>query len=137
MKALLIEFNIESGKRAGDLKIKGNLDLFCHRGWQELDTIPAREIREVKDGRDISQYETIDGITPLYTNEEIRQALEQYIDPRYKIDNESLFQMSIDSKGIDVNDIDVPSTQELLEELYDRGVKGIKKIMYADPDDVE
>ncbi|GAI95288.1 unnamed protein product, partial [marine sediment metagenome] len=63
MKALLIEVDFSTGRRAGGIHTKNNPNLMCH-GWQDLESIPGREIRLVMDG-DTKPYESIKGITIL------------------------------------------------------------------------
>ena len=87
MKALLIEFDLKSGKRAGNIQPKEDKNLLCY-GWQNLDVNPALEIRIINDNRDLSQYENIKGITILHNNDEINNAIKKYMPPqKRKLEN--------------------------------------------------
>lgn len=124
-KALLIEFNVTTGKRAGDISPK-DPGLFC-RGWQDLDSIPAREIRLVEDARDISQYEGIPGVTILNNEAEINQVIDQVKPPWHVIENETLFLEDLRQRNIKLSDFEGWSPEAILDELNKRHVVGIRK----------
>ena len=71
--ALLIEFDLSTGRRPGGIDPR-DPGLRCY-GWQNLDTIPAKEIRLIVDGRDPKQYEGIEGIKILWGRDEINKAM--------------------------------------------------------------
>ena len=73
-RALLIEFDLTTGKRAGDINPRDS-KLQCY-GWQNLDSSPAKEIRLIEDDRDISQYEGVKGVTVL-TDEAVDRAIKE------------------------------------------------------------
>jgi len=122
MKALLIEFNGKTGKRAGNID-PNDPKLQCY-GWQNLDVHPAIEIRVIEDDRDVSQYEGIEGVTILSNKTEINTAIDEHIPIRYKIDNEVLFQEHLREKKIKLSKIE-GNTKDVLKELFKQGVKGI------------
>jgi len=125
--ALLIEFDLKTGKRPGGINPR-DPGLKCY-GWQDLKSTPAREIRLIEDGRDISQYEGISGITILRGEEEINKAIDSLNLARYIIAEPTLFQMDVGQRGIKLSDITAQDEQEALKILYEKHkVKGIKKI---------
>ena len=124
--ALLIEFDLSTGKRPGGIDPR-DPGLRCY-GWQNLDTIPAKEIRLIVDGRDPKQYEGIEGIKILWGRDEINKAIQEHIPERYVIENPALFQLHLQQKGISLDQYAGKSTQEVLRELYGMGVLGIRKI---------
>ncbi|GAJ03214.1 unnamed protein product, partial [marine sediment metagenome] len=77
MKALLIEVDFSTGRRAGGIKTKNNANLMCH-GWQDLASIPGLEIRLVMDGN-TQPYENIPGITILKGKAAINEAIQANI----------------------------------------------------------
>lgn len=125
MHALLIEFDPQTGKRAGgiDPRDKG---LFCY-GWQNLDLVPAIEIRLVTDGRDISRYEVMSGVKVLHGDGEIDQAIEQNIPTRYGVENDTTFRMHCERRGINFDDYAGKTMQEILADLHAKGIEGIRK----------
>lgn len=124
--ALLIEFDLSTGRRPGGIDPR-DPGLRCY-GWQNLDTIPAKEIRLIVDGRDPKQYEGIEGIKILWGRDEINKAIQEHIPERYVIENPALFQLHLQQKGISLDQYAGKSTQEVLRELYGMGVLGIRKM---------
>lgn len=125
MNALLIEFNPQTGRRAGGINPR-DLGLICY-GWQNLDRVPAIEIRLVVDGRDTSRYEKMPGVKVLHNDGEIDQAIEQNMPPRYGIENDTTFRMHCERRGINFDDYVGKSMQETLADLHAKGVAGIRK----------
>lgn len=125
MQALLIEFDPQTGKRAGgiDPRDKG---LFCY-GWQNLDLVPAIEIRLVTDGRDTSRYEVMSGVKVLHDDGEIDQAIDQNIPPRYGIENDTTFRMHCERRGMNLDNYSGKPMQEILANLHAQGIAGIRK----------
>ena len=123
MKALLIEFDVRTGRRAGNISPR-DPGLYCH-GWQDLKGIPAKEIRLIEDERDLKQYEGIEGITILNNDDEIEKAIENVIPETIAIENEMLMRLDIEQRGIQIKDLRAKNTTELLQELKTLGVKGI------------
>lgn len=123
MKALLIEFDIERGKRAGDISPR-DPGLKCY-GWQDIESRPAKEIRVIEDDRDVTQYERLEGVTILNSDCEIEAAIEREIPSRYSIQDEMLFQMSVKEKGIKSTRFAGKNTEAIAKELFKKGVVGI------------
>jgi len=124
-KALLIEFDINTGKRAGNISPR-DPNLPC-RGWQNLESKPAREIRLAEDNRDLSQYEGIEGITILNGEAEINQAIEDITPELYSIQNETLFLEHLRQRHINLDDYQDKTQQTVLRELHKKGIMGITK----------
>ena len=80
--ALLIEWNVYTGKRAGNID-PNDPGLQCY-GWQTWDQEPALELRLIEDDRDISQYENIKGVTIIRGIEAINKCIADNFPPRYK-----------------------------------------------------
>lgn len=81
-KALLIEFNMRTGKRAGNIDPR-DPSFQCY-GWQNLDSTPPMEIRVIEDDRDITQFEGIAGVTILSTAEEANAAIAEFMPPQFR-----------------------------------------------------
>jgi len=152
MDALLIEFDLKTGRRAGNINPRDK-GLKCYR-WQNLDEedinakgyvwksdIPAGqralEIRVVEDGRDLSQYEGIPGVTVLRGNAAINEALDKYFNQyMYGLPlGEAaavLLAKAMEEKGLKASDLDFSSpvsAQRILKELHEKyGIKLIRKI---------
>nr|QBN22361.1 hypothetical protein [uncultured archaeon] len=123
MKGLLIDVDFNTRERAGGID-PNDPGLEC-RAWQNLDT--GKEIRIIKDDRDVTQYEGIDGITVLNSDAEINNAIDNNVPTRYSVDEDAIFKKSIDQKGLDLDNFP-NDTQQMLEQLYENhGVKGISK----------
>ena len=126
VRALLIEFDVNTGKRAGEINPK-DPKLQCY-GWQDLESVPAREVRVVEDDRDLSQYEGIAGITILSGEVEINQAIEAVVPERFFIQEQTLFQEDLRQRGISLaSDYSGWDTPAILKDLHTKGVVGIKK----------
>ena len=80
--ALLVEWNIYTGKRAGNID-PNDPKLQCY-GWQTWDKEPALELRLIEDDRDISQYENIKGVTIIRGIQEINKCIIDNFPPRYE-----------------------------------------------------
>lgn len=125
MKALLIEFNRSTGKRAGNISpIDPNLR--C-QGWQKLDVEPALEIRLITDDRDVSQYEGIEGVTILEDKKAINNAIDELQLERYSIDNEILFRLDVDEKKISMKAYSGWKSKDVLKDLHNKKTLGIRK----------
>lgn len=123
MRALQIEFNQYTGKRAGGINPR---DPFLHCfGWQNLVANPAIEIRAVLDDRDLSQYEGTPGVTVLGDDAEIDAAIDATIPTRYSIRDETLFRLDMGQRGIQVKDLRGENDEEVLRQLKEQGVRGI------------
>lgn len=130
-KALLIDWDPSTGKRAGDINPREK-HLRCN-GWQNMDVTPAIEIRLVEDGRDLSIYDDVDGVTVLNGTDEINNAIVTNFPSKIKIEDELIYTEHIKSKrgeiDIDALPNDRESRLQVLKTLY--GVKGIKEIKPA------
>ena len=131
MKALLIEWDPSTGKRAGGINPKKDPNLRCN-GWQNMDTIPAIELRLIEDERDISQYEGINGITVLNNKCEINTAIDDNFPSMFSIEDELIYsehvKEQIGDKKIKITDL--PDNRiERLKKLKDKySIKGIREI---------
>jgi len=152
MNALLIEFDLKSGRRAGNIDPRDK-GLKCY-GWQNLDEedinakgyvwksdIPAGqralEIRVVEDGRDLSQYEGVPGVTVLRGNAAINDALDRYFEQYdYALPTReaeaALLVEALKEKGLKASDLDFSTPRkrhETLRNLHEKhGIKLIRKI---------
>ena len=125
-KALLIEFDINTGKRAGNISPR-DPNLPCH-GWQDLESEPAREIRVIEDDRDLVQYGGVEGVTILNGKAEINQAITNIVPERYSIQDEQLFLEHLRQRKINLDDYGGQNQQAVLRSLHKKGVIGISKI---------
>ena len=123
MEALLIEFDLERGERAGNINPR-DAGLKCY-GWQDLESRPAKEIRVIEDNRGLTQYEGIEGVTLLKNDDEIEATIEKEIPKRYAIVDEMLFQMSVAEKKIKMGRFSGKTRGEIAEELYKEDVLGL------------
>jgi len=126
--ALLIEWDPNTGERAGGINPR-DPGLMCF-GWQQMDTIPAKEIRLIMDGRNVSQYENIPGITILRGRAEINTAIDALNLTRYSIQNETLFREHLSRRtDIDLSLYVGKSVDEILKDLYEvKKIIGIRKV---------
>lgn len=125
VKALLIEFDLNTGKRAGDISPK-DPNLPCH-GWQDLESDPAREVRLVEDDRDLSQYKEIPGVTILNGETQINQIIADIVPERYSVENEILFLEHLRQRNINLDDYTGQNLQEILRSLHEAGIIEIRK----------
>jgi len=125
MKALLIEFDVETGRRAGNISPKDK-GLKCY-GWQDLDSRPAKEIRVIEDDRNTEQYEKMKGVIVLHTDEEIERVIEATVPIKYGIQDELLFKLSIEEKKIKLSSLAGKTREDIAKELYKKRVLGISE----------
>ena len=123
MKALLIEFNARTGKRAGDISPR-DIALPCY-GWQDLESKPAREIRLVNDSRDLNRYRNVPGITVLNGRKEINQVIDEVVHSRFKVIDEALMLESIRQEGVILKSYFGLDRASILSDLYSQGIVGI------------
>lgn len=152
MDGLLIEFDLRTGRRAGDIDPR-DPGLKCYR-WQNLDEedINAKgyvwqsdlppgsrglEIRVVEDGRDLSQYEGVPGVTVLRGNAAINAALDSYFEQyMYAALGDptevTLLVEALKEKGRKISDLDLSTPRarhQSLKDLYEnQNIKLIRKI---------
>ena len=127
MKALLIEWNQITGKRAGDINPR-DPNLPCH-GWQNMDVTPAIELRLVEDG-EIGRYNTTaQGVTLLHGKDEINAAIDANFPPKISIEDELLytehFKEQIGDKSIKIKDLPDNRMKRLKELKNKYHIKGI------------
>lgn len=123
MQALLIEFDLNSGKRAGNINPR-DPKLPC-RGWQDLEREPAIEIRLVEDDRDLSVYKGIAEVTVLDGKEAINQAIQKYIPTKYAVKDKELLLAHLKEKGISLNSLAGKTLDKASKELFAQGLAGI------------
>lgn len=122
MKALLIEFDVNTGIRAGNID-PNDPKLQCY-GWQSLDVTPQIEIRIIEDDRDVSQYQGIIGVSILKNKSKINKAIDDHILVKYGVADEVLFIEHLRQREINLDDIP-GKRQDALKHLFDIGIKGI------------
>ena len=125
MRALLIEFDLKTGKRAGSINPK-DPKLPCH-GWQDLEREPAIEIRLVEDDRDLSSLEGVGGVTILEGKPAINKAILANIPTRYAVKDKELLFAHMKEKRISLGTLAGKTLSEAAKELYDKGLAGIKR----------
>lgn len=128
MKALLIEWNPNTGKRAGDIN-PNDPKLQCY-GWQNMDVSPAIELRIIEDDRDISQYEGIEGVTVLNGKDAINTAIDVNFPPKFAVDDELIYSEHFKLK---LGEIDISTLPDNREERLkvlktNHSIKGIREI---------
>ena len=121
MKALLIEVDFSTGRRAGGIKTKSNPNLMCH-GWQDTDA--GLEIRLVMDG-DTKPYENVKGITILDGEKAINKAIQANIPVKYAVKDKELLLAHIKEKGVSLDTFAGKSLQDAAKELHSQGLAGI------------
>lgn len=130
MKALLIEWDPNTGKREGNINPK-DPNLQCH-GWQNMDVIPAVELRLVEDERDMVQYEGIPGVYLLEDKDAINAAIDANFPSKITIEDDLLytehFKEQIGDKKIKIKELPDDRTERLKELKNKYGIKGIKEI---------
>lgn len=128
MKALLIEFDLAKGRRPAGIEAN-NPKLQCY-GWQNLEVIPAIEIRVIEDEKDIAQYEgrEAEGLTVLHNDNEIQAAIDEHCKPVYSMGDEVLFKTHLEQRGIKLDDVPGENSNEQLQHLRGQGIRGILEI---------
>lgn len=122
MKALLIEFNVNTGVRSGNID-PNDPKLQCY-GWQNLEISPQIEIRVIEDDRDVSQYQGIAGVSILKNKSKINKAIDDFIPIKYGISDQVLFIEHLRQRKINLDDLP-GKRREVLKELLNQGIKGI------------
>lgn len=127
MKALLIEWDPNTGKRAGDINPKDPA-LRCN-GWQNMDVVPAVELRLVEDERDMAQYKEVSSVTVLSGRDEINATIDNNFPSKVSIEDELVYSEHFKEKvkGNEIKIDDLPDNrEERLKELKSKhGIKGI------------
>ena len=125
MKALLINFDAHTGKRAGNIN-PNDPHLQCN-GWQDLESEPAREIRVIEDDRDVTQYKEIAGVTILNGETEINQAIAEVVPETYLVQDEPMLLEHMRQRNINLDDYVGKDHQTILQSLYEKGLVGVTK----------
>lgn len=127
VRALLIEWNPNTGKRAGDIN-PHDPRLQCY-GWQNTDIEPAVELRLVEDNRDLSGYEGVKGVAVLEGVEDINAAIDTHFSPRYSVDDQVIYAEHVRAKASKIDFDNLPDgLQERLKFLRQQhGIKGIRE----------
>jgi len=154
LDGLLIEFDLRTGRRAGGIDPRDG-GLKCYR-WQNLEEedinakgyvwrsdIPpglrALEIRVIEDGRDVSQYEGIPGVTVLRGSREINEALDRYFEQYMYVlppgaAESALLAEALKEKGLKASDLDLSTPMKMREtskDLYEKkGIKLVRKLKW-------
>ncbi|MBA7694940.1 hypothetical protein ES703_103556 [subsurface metagenome] len=123
MRALLIEWDPKTGKRAGDINPR-DPKLQCY-GWQDTDVDPALEIRLVEDDRDLSSLEGVKGVTILEGKEAINDAIDTYIPPKYGVKSEFLMREHMKEKGISLDTFANMDMREIAKKAHGLGLVGV------------
>ncbi|MCL0076488.1 hypothetical protein M1O12_00390 [Dehalococcoidia bacterium] len=126
MRALLIEVDFETGKRAGGIDPR-DPNLRC-RGWQNLDSEPGLEIRLVEDDRDLSQYAGVPGVTVLEGKDAINAAIQANFPPRYDVVDRELLLAHLREKGVSLDIFVGKTLSDVAEELFRQGFAGIVEV---------
>lgn len=126
-RALLIEWNPNTGRRAGDVNPR-DPKLQCH-GWQNKNVEPPIELRLVEDDRDLSKYEGVEGVTVLVGIEAINETIEERFPPRYNVDDPVIYAEHVRAKAGEIAFDSLPDDmQERLKFLKEQhGIKGIRE----------
>lgn len=123
MKALLIEVDFSTGRRAGGIQTKNNPNLMCY-GWQDLEA--GLEIRLVMDGN-TKPYENIPGITILNDKAAINGAIQANMPTKYAVKDKELLLAHLKEREISLNTLADKTLDEAAKELYAQGLAGIKE----------
>lgn len=124
MRALLIEFDLNTGKRAGNISPK-DPTMLCH-GWQNLENKPALEIRLIEDSRDASVYAGVPGITLLEGKEAINRAIEEHVPCQCAVKDSALMIASAQEKGLAlIETFGGKTPAEIARIAFDLGLAGV------------
>ena len=116
MRALLVEVDFRTGKRAGNVNPK-DPKLQCY-GWQDLDSEPGLEIRVVEDDRDLSIYNGVEGVTILDGETVINTAIQQLETERASdtdLYSEYLMVEAMKEKGLPISALAGKSKKEVVD----------------------
>lgn len=130
MKALLIEWDTNTGIRAGNINPRDK-KLRCN-GWQNMDVIPAIELRIIDDDRDTSVYNELNGVTFITGRSEINNTIDEKFKSVMKVEDELIYGEHIISKRDAIDFENLPDNRNarltVLKNLYN--IKGIKEIKH-------
>ncbi len=126
-KALLIEWDPSTGKRAGNINPR-DVNLRCN-AWQNMDATPAVELRIIEDDRDMSQYEGVEGVTILNGKDAINAAIDANFPSKIVIEDELIYaehvKSKIRSKKINIDKLPDDKNARLKELKNKYGINGI------------
>lgn len=129
MRAIKIQVNFNTGERAGGIDPRDeNLQAYGGSKWQKMEGTNNYEIRLVQDDRDLSQYESVDGVTVLRGRQEIEQAIQQLERDKptqWATDKEAVL-ADLKYKG-EMKKLRGKTIREAAPKLYRDGVAGISK----------
>lgn len=130
-RALLIEWNTDTGVRAGDINPR-DPELHCS-GWQNMDVTPAIEMRLVNDDRDLSIYEGVRGVAVLTGTDAINETITANFPSKFKVEDELIYSEHLKSKRgkIDIDFLPDDREERLKTLKSIHGVKGIREIKPA------
>ncbi len=123
MKALLIEVDFKTGKRAGGVNPR-DPKLQCY-GWQDTESEPGKEIRIVEDDRDLSVYKGGPGVTILNGEKAINEAITANIPTKYAVKDKELLLAHLKEKGISLDTLAGKTLDMVAKELFAQGLAGI------------
>ena len=126
VRALLIEWDPSTGERAGNINPKETA-LRCN-GWQNMDVIPAIELRLVEDDRDLSKYNDVDGVTILLGADTINAAIDDHFPSKYVVEDDLLYTEHFKQnlgKGINIRELPDDRAERLKVLKNTHGIKGI------------
>lgn len=125
-KALLIEFDPRTGVRTGGINPRDQ-HLAC-RGWQNLDSEPALEIRLIDDGRDLTPYQNVKGVTILEGKDAINAAIQEYIPIQYAIQSETLMLEHMKEKNLSLSLFVGKNMNEIAKMALELGLAGVSEL---------
>jgi len=123
MRALLIEWNSKTGKRAGNINPR-DPKLQCY-GWQNTEREPALEIRLVEDNRDLSSLRGVQGITILEGKDAINEAIEANMPTLYAVKSEYLMREHMKEKKIPLQRFKDMDMNQIAKEAHKLGLVGV------------
>lgn len=99
-----------------------------HRKLRTCWQTPSLEICVIEADWDISPFEGKLGVTILHNDTEIQAKVDEICPASYTVENETLFKMHMEQKGIILDDVTGENASEVLQNLKAQGVKGISEI---------
>ncbi len=125
LRALLLEWDPSTGKRAGGINNK-EVALRC-KGWQNMDVKPALELRLVEDDRDltVAPYANTNGVTVLIGKDEINQAITMHFPSRYEIVDREWMIEGARQKGVAAEEFHNMRGQDMAKKGFELKLPGI------------
>lgn len=137
MIALKIQFDVETGRRAGDIDPRDPGLRARGAGWQMINRREPGEcweIREVLDDRDVEKYRAVEGVEVLEGRRQVEEALAEIACRRrstYRIDRDVVLAY-LSQKG-QLERLRGKTLRDAARELYEDGVPGIRRVQPAPP----